>query len=105
MMSITWPFFGDCAVSTTISFPFALLVKHPEHTDAILIFVILRVKLLRCEPVDQTNAELQLLVGDLHVLAFRHLLEIPHLVRVVPSCEAPGLCGMAELIQAALCRD
>ena len=35
---------------------FALFVQHAEHANAILVFVILRLELFRCEALDQTDA-------------------------------------------------
>jgi hypothetical protein len=55
-MSITWPCFGTGALSITISLPL-LLIQHAKHANAILVFVILRVELFGCEPVDQADAQ------------------------------------------------
>jgi hypothetical protein len=36
---------------------FAFFIEHTQHADTILILVILGFELLRCKPVDQTDAE------------------------------------------------
>ena len=39
-------------------FSFALFVQHTKHADVILVFVVLRVELFRCEALDEPDAEL-----------------------------------------------
>ena len=39
-------------------FFFALFVQHAEHADMVLVFVVLRVELFRCEALDEPDAEL-----------------------------------------------
>ena len=37
---------------------FALFLQHTKHADVILVFLVLRVELFRCEALDEPDAEL-----------------------------------------------
>ena len=46
---------------------FALFVQHSKHADVILVFVVLRVELFRCEALDQVASETCHLADDLRI--------------------------------------